>query len=90
VKERAGWRLIEADAVAIPAHSSWPVNGASRRARRKVVLVPVLAAGLEGNRSVTEELSDSEIGHHLTHPSVALPEYRTLLSVEWSNDRDTP
>lgn len=77
------WPSIEADAVRVPARSVWPVEGwpeeTTGTARARVTLVPVLAAGIRGNRSVTEELTEDDIGHAVNNPSVALPEYRTLL-----------
>ncbi len=73
--------------VRIPQRSSFSVGGpadeTSPAARDKVLLVPVVAAGIAGNRSVTEELSGQQIGHHLSNPAIMLPEYRTLLPVEW-------
>lgn len=77
------WPSIEAEAVRIPARSVWPVTdraeGPSGPTNARVTLVPVLAAGIRGNRSVTEELTESDIGHTVNHPTVVLPEYRTLL-----------
>ena len=79
-------QAIEADAVRLPQRSSFAVGGPPTEpdARHKVRLVPVVAAGIDGNRSVTEELSTSQMGHHLNNPAIPLPEYRTLLPVEWS------
>lgn len=85
--EGPAWDEIEADAVRIPARSCWPVKWPAdrpiERSSRKVLLLPVLAAGIRGNRSVTEEFTESQIGHGLNNPAIALPEYRTLLPVEW-------
>ena len=79
-----GWSVLDVPFVALPNQGVFDASSAPAAASGKVRLRPVLAAGLKGNRTLTELLSNSDIP---SDPDEArrnyLPQYRVLLPYFW-------